>query len=159
MNPVRCLALLVLVTLGCTPTAAPAQPVAVSQSAPTPESVIAHLKAAGLPITSDIVYTAETDPNKLLGRPSQYTAKASWKDPRVDDPLKSDEPGIWTGGTVEIFATDADRQTFQTYVAEMAKTPLLAHYGYARGRVLLRVAGRLTPDQAAEYDRALQTLP
>jgi hypothetical protein len=142
---------LLVLSIACTAPSGAAPPPSATQPASTPEAVIAHLKAAGLPITGEVVYTAETDTNKLLGRPGQYTAKANWLDARA--------PEAGDANTVEIFATDADRKTRQDYVAAAAKSPIFAEYGYAKGRVLLRVAGRLSPDQAAEYDRALQTLP
>ena len=149
MSPVPTLARLALAA-GALLTVACGSPAPTARAAATPESVIAHLKAAGLPISKPVIYTAETDTNKLLGRPNQYTAKANWHDDRAPD---GDD-----GTTVEIFATDADRKTRQDYVAAIAKTPIFAEYAYSRGLVLLRVSGKLTPDQAAEYERALQTL-
>lgn len=115
----------------------------------TAQGVVDAFKAAGLPIGEVTVYTAESDPNHLLGRPNQYTAKVSWKDTRAGD----------DGGTVEVFANDADRKARQDYVAAVTKTAsVFAEYAYANGPALLRIAGRLTPDQAAEYQKIFEKL-
>lgn len=58
------------------------------------KDVIDKLKSAGLPIDNIIVYTEDTDANKLLGRPNQYISKANFADTTVkqsDD--KSDPVG------------------------------------------------------------------
>jgi hypothetical protein len=54
-----------------------------SEKPETPEQIIAALKSAGLPIGAVRSYTASTDPNKLLGRPGQYTGKANFRDRRL----------------------------------------------------------------------------
>lgn len=43
----------------------------------TAADVLNAFKEAKLPIEDDIIFTGETDPNKLLGRPHQSTGKAS----------------------------------------------------------------------------------
>jgi hypothetical protein len=53
----------------------PATPAAVPQH---PASALAaRLKAAGLPVTHLIVYTAITDPNHEMGRQGGYTSKVA----------------------------------------------------------------------------------
>lgn len=52
---------------------------------PSPESLVAEFTAAGLPISTSVVFTAETDPNDNLARPGQYTGKVSWVDERLRD--------------------------------------------------------------------------
>lgn len=120
----------------------------------TPETVIAALKAAGIPIEAEIVYTATTDPNSLLGRPNQYIGKAAWRDARITAEGDPDS----AGGTVEIFASTGDRQRRQDYVAEIAKTPIFAEYAYANGMVLVRVSHKLLPTDADGYARAVAAL-
>ena len=154
----RILAMLMLfavLALGCsTPGRAQEAP------APTAESVIAHLKAAGLPIAEEVIYTAETDTNQLLGRPGQYIAKAAWRDTRVTGVWATDEVSTMSGGGVEVFANEAERITRQDYLIEVSRMPLLGgQYNYGKGTVLVRVARALTPDQAADYERALAALP
>ena len=59
------------------------------------------------------------------------------------------------GGAVETFADPADLATRKTYVEGLAKTPIFAEYDEAFGLVLLRVSGKLTPDQEASYKAAM----
>jgi hypothetical protein len=47
-----------------------------------PIEVITALRHAGLPIGAVRYYKARSDPNKLLGRPFQYTGKATFRDHR-----------------------------------------------------------------------------
>jgi hypothetical protein len=56
-----------------------------------------------------ITYTAENDPNHLLGRPNGYASKVSFTDSRVDQKLlESRRPAaIDAGGSVEVYP-DAD---------------------------------------------------
>jgi hypothetical protein len=69
----------------------PTRPLAVTPM-PVPAAVLAPLDndaiqqalgASGFPIGEVRTFTAETDPNSLLGRPNQYTVKVSWKDARA----------------------------------------------------------------------------
>src|SRR5665647_137930 len=55
----------------------------------TAAEVLDGLKSAGLPIGNAVEYTAETDTNKLLGRPGQYTGKANFEDTRIDEDTQS----------------------------------------------------------------------
>lgn len=121
----------------------------------TAASVLAHLNAAGLPIVIELTYAAETEPNMLLGRPGQHVGKASWRDPRTG---LEGEPGTTTGGTVEWFLSKTDQQARQEYVGAVTKSGPFVEYAYGRDPVLLRLARTLTPDQSAEYERALQAI-
>jgi hypothetical protein len=140
-----------LAMLGCTGGGSTSAAVKAS-----PEQVMAHLKSAGLPITSELIFTAENEPNQLLGRPRQYTAKGAWKDSRI---RAEGDPGLSTGGSVEIFANEGDRKSRQDYIATVATSPLLAEYAYAKGVVLVRVSKGLTPAQASDYEKAVASLP
>jgi hypothetical protein len=123
---------------------------------PRPEVVVGSLRARGLPITADTVYTSEDDPNHLLGRPHQYIGKAAWRDARVDWP---DPLGVDTGGTVEVFTTLEDLETRRKYVDALSRSTIFAQYQYAKGLALVRLSPKLTPAQAAEYEQAIQQLP
>lgn len=142
------------------------QPVATTTDAVAPTGTVAHatssldatavgdkLKAAGLPITITVVYTATTDPNHLLGRPNQYLSKIAFADTRVaqTDPSVSD--AIDNGGSVEVFATLALAQQRTAYI--QAFSSLAPEYDYLRGGILLRLSHMLTPDQAKSYQQAL----
>lgn len=120
--------------------------------------VIERFRERGLPIGDVVVFTAATDGNNLLGRPNQYTAKATWRDTRLPRDYP-DGVNAADGGTVETFATEADARTRQEYVGAIAKTGgPFAEYAYREGTILIRLSRRLTPEQAAEYETALRAL-
>lgn len=103
------------------------------------------------------VYTAATDPNKLLGRPGGYTSKADFTDdrakPKIDDEVQN-------GGSVEVYDDPAEAEERAKFIADtLDKMKIFGtEYHYLNGGILLRVSGALTPDQAAEYEAALKTL-
>lgn len=109
---------------------------------------IAAALAQLAPVPTDaVIYTAETDTNKLLGRPSQYVGKLNWTDPRV--------PTQKLGATVEMFTDDASMQARFTYLDRILKSsPLFLQYIYRNDarRLILRVPKELTPDQAKAYE-------
>lgn len=128
-----------------------------SPAAPTltGDQVATSLRGSGLPTTGVQVFTAETDPNKLLGRPDQYTAKVSWFDSRVEP-----QDGL-TSATVEVFSDAASLDARFKYTDAIQKsTSAFAQYIYRNDgrRVLLRLPHDLTAAQAAEYQRWLATL-
>jgi hypothetical protein len=67
--------------------------------------VIKAITEQGLPVTLTVTYTAETDPNKQLGRPNGYTSKASFTDSRISaaDVAGRKEGDVGLGGSVEVF--------------------------------------------------------
>lgn len=143
-------------------TTAPAAPAAHSTAAPAAKDaagVIARLKTAGLPVGTITVYTADNDPNHLLGRPNGYTSKASFADTRITaDQARSNETGsVDLGGSVEVFSSGDDATARAAYITKSEKSmPMLGtEYDYVSGPVLLRLSQVLTPDQAAAYKKAL----
>lgn len=179
MTPFRALGLVVLVSAllcaGCggdprEPVVAPATPAGVvsAPSSPAPpsvppsvEEVAAGLAASGLPLTVAVVYTAETDPNGLLGRPGGYTGKLMFTDVRAE-PATPDEGGVVQysvnhGGSVEVYPDAAGAAARAEYVRGFAEgnPALFGEYTYARGPVVLRVSKALTPEQAGGYEEAL----
>jgi hypothetical protein len=123
--------------------------------------VVQALATGGLPIAEVLVYDAATDPEALLGRPGQYIAKASWRDSRIGEAATGvSQTGIAAGGTVEVFASEADRAARERHIAEVTGvSPLLAEYRYSRGLIILRVSRFLAPDEAAEYGAGLELVP
>lgn len=118
--------------------------------APDAEAVVNALIDAGIPVDNITVYTAENDPNELLGRPNQYTSKVNFADTRLDQ--SGDDP---VGGSVEVFANEEDAKNRYDYVDGIGeKMSLFAQYLYLTGPVLLRLDKSLTPDQAKEYQDA-----
>lgn len=155
---------LALLTAACGGSAAPPTATATKASAapspsptPTPQpspasaaDIVAAAKAAGLPVAEVTVFTSDTDSNHLLGRPHQYTGKATWHDSRLS---AGSSPDISDGGSIETFATVDDLHARANYVENLAKTPIFAEYDYVseKGLFFFRLSGKLTPDQAMAY--------
>lgn len=117
--------------------------------------VIEAMKKAGLPVEKEIIYSAENDPNKLLGRPNQYIEKANWADNRI----KQNSLGNLQGGTVEAFDSKETLENRRKYVEEIGKaSPLFAQYQYSHKNILIRLEKDLTPEQAAEYEKVIKGL-
>ncbi len=108
---------------------------------------------AKLPIGGMTVFDAKTDPNSLLGRPFGYLEKATWYDTRAGEKDASSEC------TVEIFKNAAAAGKRKKYLDAISESlPILSQYSYLRKNILLRATKILTPEQAAEYERAIKTL-
>ncbi len=136
----------VAVLAGCGETAPP----------PSAANTVQRLKSQGVPISKVETYTEENDPNKLQGRPGQYVGKANFRDRRAEDD-GLDGLDVSEGGSVEVFESEGDAEERENYVKAIGETGgPFAEYDYRRGRVLLRVAGNLTPRQAREYETALE---
>jgi hypothetical protein len=103
-------------------------------------------------------YTAEDDPNHLLGRPNGYSSKTAFGDSRVkaDDAEYLKEDAVERGGSVEVFTTEEAAKARMDFIQLVAKgLPAVGEYDYVKGDVLVRVSRFLTPDQAKEYQAAL----
>jgi hypothetical protein len=126
---------------------------------PTAAAVYREFVKAGLPVSGLIVYTAATDPNHLLGRPTGYISKCAWVDARVPSTDTSGlTPGdIGFGGGVEVFRTAAEAKARAKYIFTIdSAAPILgSEYDYLAGRVLVRVSQYLTPTQAATYAKVV----
>lgn len=113
------------------------------------QSVIDAIQSSKLPITNITPKTAETDPNKLLGRPHQYVEKIDFKDSRVKD----------AEVYVETFSNLEDLDARYQYVDEIAKKmPMVAQYQIKHKNVLVRLEKAFTPTQVAEYEKAISGL-
>ena len=151
------------------PTATPVPPTSVPARQLTGDTLAAALKASGMPITEIVIYTPESDPNKLLGRPGQYVAKVNWRDQRTEPTpfptvsgfaFPTTEPTP-PDATIEVFPDDATLRTRQEYTEAISKSsPLLLQYIYANTarRALMRLPKDFTPDQAQAYQAWLATL-
>jgi len=134
--------------------ATPAAQVDTCADLASTESILLSLQATGLPIGDYVVYTAENDPNTLLGRPGQYIAKANFVDTTLG--VGSSLFDIAAGGSIEVFETAELAQGRADYITGViAANPILVEYDFLNGPVLLRVSGVLTPDQASLYQMAL----
>ncbi|MGW3159441.1 hypothetical protein [Streptomyces sp. NPDC001089] len=105
--------------------------------------------------------TAENDPNKLLGRPNQYTSKITFTDSRIsaDDVTGTDKGDVSRGGAIEAFGSPADATARAKYIQAVTKgMPALSEYDYVHGTIVVRVSHYLTPKQAAAYESATNGL-
>jgi zinc-ribbon domain len=121
------------------------------------DEVLQGLKDKDLPIGESVAYTAENDPNDLLGRPNQYTSKVTFKDTRIDPHSIADKIDVRNGGSIEVFENQDDATARKNYVESIGKAfAPAAEYTYREGTVLLRLSHQLTPKQAEEYENALR---
>lgn len=111
--------------------------------------VAAILKQAVPTATTITTWTAETDPNHLLGRPGGYTSAATVLDRRTG----CTDLATSCGATVEVFSSAGDAAQRSTYILGLLdQAPMLGtEYHHLSGPTLVRVSGKLTPAQAAKY--------
>ena len=124
-------------------------------------TALADLEDAGLPITDSAVITETNDANDLIGRPGQYVSKVAFADSRLGVPIDPAEPGNEGGGSIEVFADNADAQVRSDYIQEALQSlgPIAGtEYHYLAGPILVRVTGELPPSVAAEYETAVAGL-
>ena len=79
--------------------------VAACSGAPsrTADQIVSELTSKVATAQPSVAFTADTDPNKLLGRPNGYTSKMSFADSRIDsdDPIGVEPGSVDAGGSVE----------------------------------------------------------
>ncbi|MDQ6691956.1 MAG: hypothetical protein M3Z13_04225 [Candidatus Dormibacteraeota bacterium] len=169
MAPILAIAVLVLLaacgggaaTQASKPTPAPSPSPSPSPT-PTPapltaDTVITAAKAIGLPIAEATVFTADSDPEKLLGHPNQYTAKGVWHDSRLPvTPARPPGTDVQDGGAIELFANADDLHARSRSLAGAASTEF--DYSSDKGYVLLRLSRQLTAEQAGQYAQALKLI-
>lgn len=121
----------------------------------TAKEISTALKNKGLPIGTVVVFTAETDSNKLLGRPHQYISKVGFADTTIEQSDQSDPKG----GSVEFFSSSSDTKARKEYIDSFGKqSPMFIEYSYINGTALLRLNSDLTPEQAAKYEKGFKEL-
>lgn len=112
------------------------------KSAMNAESYAKELSKAGLSIEELEIYTSQTDPNKLLGRPNQYTSKVNFKN-----------------GSIEVFENDKNVKDRKVYIDKIGEsTPMFAEYSYINGNALLRIKKDLTPEESKKYEEAFMKI-
>jgi hypothetical protein len=124
----------------------------------TAEDVLNVLVDSGLPVGGNIIYTAETDPNNMLGRPGGYTSKVNFHDTRLSIEYQ-DEFDTGDGGSIEVFPdVEAAMLRAEYLTAIGAAFPAFAEYHIQSGNILLRLSRRLTPDEITAYEVAMENL-
>lgn len=151
--------LLVVTLTGCTSTETGSETININRQQ-TAEDIVNTMKEKNANIGRIVVYTSETDLNKLLGRPGQYISKVTFEDKRIeqtnanlDKELSTEaERNEPTGGTIEVFENKKDMENRKQYIEGFSTTSMFSQYVYSKGNALLRVDGDLTPEQANEYE-------
>ncbi len=124
--------------------------------APDASGLLASIKGKGVAVGEVQVYTADSDPNSLLGRPHQYVTKVNWHDTRI----AAKNFDIDGGGSIETFSVTADLASRVVYVSGITQgAAIFAEYEFSSqsGLFFLRLSHYLTPTQAMDYEAALQT--
>jgi hypothetical protein len=126
----------------------------------TATAVATKMISSGVPATIGFTYTAENDPNKLLGRQGGYESKVSLQDnrlPKVEDFLSESASSIDGGGSIECYAaSDGARARYQQ-LQGYSGTVLGDGYDYVSGPCVLRLSKDMTPTQANQYQQAFET--
>lgn len=113
--------------------------------------LVNSLKSSGLPVQNVTSLNAATDPDKLLGKPGQYSSKIVWRDQRAG----SEDCAI------ELFADEASmRARLQALQSLPTSSPQYTPYvsGDPARKALIKLPKGLAPDQAQAYQRWLATL-
>lgn len=120
----------------------------------TAEEIANKLKEKNSNIGKIVVYTEDTDLNKMLGRPNQYTSKVKFEDLRLEQMDESFEEYEPTGGTIEVFSNEKDMQSRKEYLEYLtSSSSFFAQYMYTKDVYILRINYQLTPTQAQEYEK------
>lgn len=142
--------------------AAAADTTTTAEAKPKTAEEITQALAQRIPsLTLTKAFTEADDPNHLLGRPNGYTSKTAFADSRVPEAeVEFAKPtDTERGGGVETFADEAGAKARMDKIQGIGKEmSTLAEYDYQVGGVLLRVSKILTPEQAKEYETALQAI-
>ncbi|MEC3992266.1 hypothetical protein VSR01_01375 [Actinacidiphila sp. DG2A-62] len=148
-------------------TSAPATVKAITGKQADAATVTKQLAAAVPSVKLTVTYTEATDPNSRMGRPHQYVSKTAFADSRVStNPKAKDEAdgrpdAISYGGTVEVFAADADAKAWVDGIDKMGQAVsslVTPDYLLRQGRYVIRASDLLTPGQVAEYKAVLAKL-
>lgn len=115
----------------------------------TVESIISHLKQSGIPITYEIVYTNDNDPNG--NKDHAYLQKGNFSDERIEVEYEEAEP---KSGTIEIFNDIDEVKERADYINQIS---VLDTYKYQviTDNILLRLNSAFTEEQVSEYSAAI----
>jgi hypothetical protein len=109
----------------------------ITQRVMTAEQITAAIQAQGFEPKAKVTdYTADTDPNHLLGRQGGYTSKTEW--------LESDG----SFDSIEVYPTTAGATERMAMLESIAGGLIGDGYDYQQGPVVLRLSKILTPLRA-----------
>jgi hypothetical protein len=132
------------------------------QAEVTAAVLVDGLKTEGAPIGRVLIFDSKTDPNKLLGRPGQYTSKVAWADTRYPEaaPIEGSPPlESVPDNTIEVFPTIESAVVRQEYIVKVTSgIPMLTQYIFREGKVLMRLQKDILPEEAKQYETNLKKL-
>jgi hypothetical protein len=124
----------------------PLWPTTTEQGNQIIQKILTALSDGGVQIVDPVYYTDVSDPNKLLGRPHQYIAKASWRDPTIASEGKA---SVDNGGSIEVLLTSADLQARYDYVDKItSSSAMFTEYHYQNAPAFIRLSKAYLPSQA-----------
>ena len=107
------------------------------------------LAGKGLSIADIVVYDESTDPNKLLGRPNQYTSKVNFSSTSDDK----------NSSSIEVFANEDDALARYNYVVAItSSSSMFAEYDFLAGKYFLRIDNSVLPSDSKKYESELKSL-
>lgn len=107
---------------------------------------------AGFPINGQYIFAKETDPEKLLGTPHNYTSRAEWFDSRAGN---LNNNGVF----VEVFNSNADCAARKAKIDQInAVLSSVRYYSFQQGKVLLNLRCDLSSAEVAGYEGALKVM-
>ena len=133
-------------TAAVTPTPAPGVTPPVHNM--TADSICSALLKAGMPVVSFTRYTAENDPDGLIGTNGGYTSRADFKDKNV-----ADEKGI-----VEVYAS-AQAAVLRMNALQFTRTQAGetdTETIFCYDNVLMRLPSAFSSEQCLQYEDALR---
>lgn len=119
----------------------------------TATEIVETLIETGFSIYDVETYDEATDPNKLLGRPNQYTSKCNAFDKRIKKYSNKDAAHV----IVEVFSNEKDCKDRYDYVNSLSAA-LVGQYVYKIDNVLFRVSNDLLPSEAKQYEDAVRAI-
>lgn len=114
------------------------------------ESILEAVKAKYNTVTETKVFTEANDPNETLGKPGSYVSGGAFYDTRTEYDIAGDESwGTDAGGSIEVFATEADAIKRAKYFSEFDQSSFLSPGAYKQvGNVVVRAS--------SDYPKSIQ---
>lgn len=136
---------------------APSSPALAEEAAATPAPQAAHALAAdeicsallkdGMPVRTFYRYTADSDPDGLLGKPNGYTSRADFEDSESGE----------LRGIVEVFPDNASATLRLTSLATLDKSgDTASEQRYRYDNVLLRLPAAFSAEKCLAYEESLR---
>ena len=162
---IRILALLLVLIMALSFGGCALKKLAAPAAYKTAEEYLNDLKAKNSNVTEVLAWTEDTDVNGKLGRPNEYTSKADFSDSRVPEYFTSQaeklEYGL-SGGTIEVFETEADCNARYSYLKQFLDPSMgafgLNQYMYKYKKAIFRVSYDIKPSEASTYKQQMDEI-